>query len=141
MRFQSRKASCGPASLVNALELLGIKRTEDEMSVASEQTPKGTGAHGLMKALTAVGRQSEVIYTKDSKAAHYALHYSLCTGRPMILCVDEWDHYIVAAGVLGDRILCIDSADNEFTLSYEPKDLLLRWFKSGKGGGYYGIVV
>lgn len=141
MRYQSLKAGCGPTALANGLELLGIKRNEIELSTVAGTTPKGTDASGIVGAAKAAGRFPSTINTKDSDFALYALHYYLCNGRPVIICVDKWDHWVVAAGILGERILVIDSANNELVLVYPPEKLTERWEKPGKGGGYYGIVL
>ena len=145
MRYQSLKAGCGPTALANALELYGIKRTEDEVAKLCGTTSAGTDHTGIVSALQNVGKYHGVIETKNASGARDALHYAICYGRPVICCVDNWDHWVVAAGQLGERLLVLDSASTELCLVYPLTGVggfTDRWLKNAKrGGGYYGIIV
>ena len=66
---------------------------------------------------------------------------SIRLGHPVILCVDNWDHWVTAFGLLGPMTIHVaDSADSELVKHYEPGELLARWKGPGKKA-FYGIVV
>lgn len=140
-QYQTNRASCGPASLVNALAALGVSRTEEEMIRAAGQTVNGTSAKGLRKALADIGGMvnAPLRYTSSDVALLSLWHWISERGRPIILCVDDHEHWVVAVGYLGGRFVLIDSADNRLVLYYDPKELLERW--EGPTGGYYGLIV
>ncbi len=145
MRFQQNRSSCGPAALSNALEALGIHRTEDELIALSRQTPDGTSPRGIIKAIRSISDSTTplkglpVRWGKPEDAI-VGLWWNVSEhGRPTILCVDAFEHWVVCVGKLGKRFSVVDSADNRLLLHYEPDALLRRWV--GPAGGYYGIVV
>lgn len=145
MKFQSNRASCGPASLSNALACLGIHRTEDELITLCAQTPAGTSVRALCKAIKQISTTEiplfgeAVKWGKESDATIGLWHYASYRGRPVILCVDDFEHWVVAAGHLGERFVVIDSADNRLVLYYDAPGLVARW--EGPKGGYHGIIV
>ena len=65
-------------------------------------------------------------------------YYTAERGRPLILCVDNWEHWVACTGHLGTRFAVMDSADNRLAIYYTGQELAERWlFK----GGYHAIVV
>ncbi len=144
MRFQSNRSSCGPAALANALEALGIKRSEDELIPLTGQTPDGTDARGILKAIKAISTEAaplrgDSIKVGEGLAWVLAWFHIAHEGRPMILCVDEEDHWVAATGHLGDRLVVIDSGGNDLVFFYDKKGLLDRWKASD--GRYYAIIL
>lgn len=145
MRYQSNRSSCGPATLHNALNALGIHRTEDELIQLTGQNPTGTSAKGLIKALTSISTPEAPLHgeaVKFSTATQATIglwYYVSDMGRPVILCVDDFDHWIVCTGHLGRRFAVIDPADNRLVLYYGATELLTRW--EGPNGGWHAIVV
>lgn len=145
MRFQSNRSSCGPAALHNALSAIGITRTEDELIALTGQTPDGTSPRGLVKAIKAITSPEAPLLgtpfsTKDDEAAKVGLWWNVGNlGRPVILCVDQFEHWVVCVGYLGRRFQVVDSADNRLLISYSEGELLRRW--SAPNGGFYGIIV
>lgn len=144
-RFQSNRSSCGPAALHNALEALGISRSEDELITLCKQTPDGTAPKGIISAIRAISSAENPLRGVTVRYSHpddaiVGLWWNIQNhGRPTILCVDNHDHWVVCAGFLGNRFVVIDSADNRLILHLTPAQLLPRWV--GPGGGFYGIVV
>ncbi len=146
VKFQSRKSSCGPAALRNALEALGIERSEDELAALCKQTATGgtTGA-SLRKAL---GNIEGVINARIDEArtdvAILRLLQALYDGRPVIVCVEEWGHWAVAVGVLGfgKRVVCVDSGDNDL-VRLRTTDEMADWWcgPDGVKRPYWGVVV
>lgn len=145
MRYQSNRASCGPASLHNALSALGLERSEDELIRLSGQTAAGTSPKGITKAIRAISTPElplfgNAVRWSNSDIATISLWYWTSErGRPVILCVDSFEHWAVAAGHLGPRFTIIDSAELGLVFHYEPARLLERW--EGPAGGFHAIIV
>lgn len=143
MRLQSRKSSCGPAALKNALESIGIERTEDELGLLSRQTTEGTSQPGLERAIQTIDKgdgtklTSNRIYEKRREVAGWALSSAIRAGRPVILCVDNFEHWVSAVGILGERFIIADSASNDVVEYMSLSETLDRW----DGPGYYGIEI
>jgi hypothetical protein len=142
VRFQSTQASCGPAALRNALLCVGVTRTESELETLTGCTAsEGTTPKGLQTALQAIGRQGGTISEGRGDVAILRLLEALRNGRPVILLVDHWDHWVVAFGLLGvSSIHLVDSADTELVQTLTPEELIPRWEGNGKRP-YYGIIV
>lgn len=139
MRLQALKAGCGPAAVTNALVAMGKKADQEEIARRAGTTGDGTGAAGLRRALRWAGHES-----REVRMAHHAeqiLFWELGKGNPVILCVDEWEHWVTAYAVSGSRIFVLDPADGNMVLSYTWEDLADRWAHEGKKYPYYGIVV
>jgi len=140
--FQSTRSSCGPASISNALESLGIKRTEAELASLCGQTADGTSPKGIIKCLKAIGNgvKAEVFRERRDEVAVLGLWHSISErGRPFILLVDEFDHWVACVGHIGPRFVVVDSADNALVLFLSAPDLLARWV--GPDGGYHAIAL
>jgi hypothetical protein len=145
MRLQRTKSSCGPAALANALECLGIRRTEDELAVLCKQTPEGTSPKNLLAAIKTIeGTRGSVIEEGKADVALLRLLQMLYEGRPVIVAVDRWTHWAVAGGVLGfgQRVNCIDSGDNDL-LKTRTLDEVIEWWSGPDGAKkpYYGVVL
>lgn len=150
MRFQSNQANCGPAALRNALQCHGVSRSEQELEkLTGCSAAEGTTPRGILKALTLVAKDHPevspgVINEGRENVALLQLLESLRNGHVVILLVDEWDHWVVAFGLLGSgsgiRIHLSDSADAELIQHHTPKSILARWKGQGRKP-YYGIVV
>lgn len=108
-----------------------MKRTEDELAVLCKQTPDGTTATNLVKAVTTLdGTRGAVIDEPRADVGLIRVLQALYEGRPVIVCVDRWQHWAVAGGVLGfgQRINCIDSGDNDL-LRTRTLDEFVEWWK------------
>lgn len=146
MRFQSNQASCGPASLRNALLARGISRSEDELAKLSGCTTDGTHARGMMRALLLVAKEHPgllpgVLAERRPDIAILKLLAAHRAGSAAILCVDKYQHWVCSFGTLGDSVIHVaDSADSEMVLHYSPGQLIERW--QGEGAKpYYGILL
>lgn len=138
MRLQSTKASCGPAALGNALEALGIKRSDDELKVLCKTTAEGTSAKNIIAAIRALGIEP-VSFKTSAALAPIVLSHHLTSGRAAIICVDADAHWVGCIGLLGRRFVVADSAMDALVVSYAEDELLARWVSPD--GRYYGIVV
>lgn len=150
MRLQSRKFSCGPGAVRNALEALGHVRTEEELKKLCGTTVEGTSAAGILRALKAVREACQLVgpsllKQRSPEIALLLLEKFLSTGRPVIVPVrtdEPWDHWIAVGGRLGDRLVCLDSADDEIVVFKTAADFLPWWEgPAGHATPYYGIVL
>lgn len=144
MRFQARKSSCGTAALSNALEAVGVQRTEDELATLCKQSVDGTTPANLRRAIEAVGGANREIQESRSDIGVLLVLQALYEGRPVIVCVDNWEHWACAVGVLGfgQRIVCVDSGDNDLIV-VRTLDLFMEWWAGPAGlkKRFYAIVV
>lgn len=111
------------------------------MSVLCKTSNKGTNERGIIEACTNLGvAAAELRLPKtETESAIARLHHSLCSGSPVISCVDNWNHWVVCAGFLGNSILCLDGASDDGILIYKETDFLKRWEHSRYG--YFGIAI
>lgn len=146
MRFQSTSASCGPAALRNALMARGVTRSEDELASLCGCTTEGTTAKGMMKALILVAKENPglmpaVLSESKGDVALLRLWAALRGGNVVILCVDSFEHWVAAFGLLGENTVHVaDSGSAELVHHYNPGQLLARWQGLGRKP-YYGIIV
>lgn len=138
MRFQSRKFSCGPTALHNALEAMGIHRSEDELAGLAGTTTDGTSEVGLKKAADAMGVLAGTISEKRFEVARLKLFEHVYRQGTAILCVDDYSHWVTVVGLSGHRFIVIDSADNNLVLFMDDDKLEDRWTGSGN---YYGVLL
>lgn len=143
MKYQSNRASCGPAALHNALAALGVSRSEDELIKLCGQNANGTSGAGIVKAIKALkleGMTGEPIKFRHENDAMIGLWWYLTErGRPVILCVDKFEHWVACTGYLGYRFAVMDSADNRLAIYYTGNALAARW--AGPKGQFHAIVV
>ena len=146
MRFQSTQASCGPAALRNALRARGVHRSEEELARLAGYRPEdGTTARGLLKALRLIAADNpdiQPVTFQESRAdiALLKLSHAHSRGLVVVPCVDEWSHWVVSFGTLGQIFHIADSADDEMVLHLDSEQLRARWKGFGKCP-YYGIAV
>lgn len=113
------------------------------MAVLCKQTPEGTTPENLVKAISTIeGTRGTVIREARADVGLMRVLQALYEGRPVIVCVDLYQHWAVAGGVLGfgQRINCIDSADNDL-LKTRTLDQFVDWWRGPDGAKFYGVVV
>lgn len=154
-RYQQHPATCGPASIRNALAVLGVDRSESEIIQLCRTTTNGTPSAAMLRALRSLREScnlvgpSEISEAKPDVALLRLLE-ALRSGRPVICCVrttDPWDHWALACGLLGSagdhlRINCEDSGDHEITRHRTPADFL-DWWRGPVNARrpFYGVVL
>ncbi len=129
--FQSYRADCGPTALQNALDALGHIRSHDELVSLCGTTADGTSPRQLRRAIGVLKESCDLqpgeIKDRYDDVALLRLAALLDHGRPAILLVDSWSHYVAAVGRLGDIFIICDSADLRQTLYLSAGDLIHRW--------------
>ena len=134
MKYQPDNYSCGIYSIINALEAFGDKKSPIEVKYLTDTNKNGTSEKGILTALKEFGyKPVEYKTTNPNNAWKWVLNNSI--NYPLILIVDEWEHWIVVAGRIKNRIIYLDSKEGCFI--YDKKSLLDKWSYKG----YYGIKI
>ena len=152
MRYQTTDYNCGPAALQNALKALRHHVTQDKLAELAGTTPDGTDDEGLKRAVVALGFGVDEISCVEPRVAFARLYGSLLVGRPVVLCVDRWSHWVTAIGVCGTRVLLAEPGRYPYSLRENGlqvlnKDRLCKRWRAahrvtGAGGPrYYGLAV
>lgn len=137
--MQDTAANCGPASLSNALQAVGVIRSQAECETLCRTSgTDGTSIKGLQSGIKAVGRYPVALNERRYDVARLRLRDALVWGQAAVLCVDQNEHWVAAVGLIGHRILIADPADNELVLSLAIDELKARW---GHGNRYYGVIL
>lgn len=139
---QQRPWSCGPAALATAARLLGVQVDEDQLRrVAGTDPEDGTDEHGLVRAARAVGIGVVEFADESADNAWNDLVGALLDDRPVILCVDEWEHWVTAVEVGPDGVTLADPEDGTL-LEVGRGDLLARWRgPPDEPRPFYGIIL
>ena len=156
MRLQIRENWCAAAAVQNALGLLGVRigqrRLVRLIGITVDDTEGEGGANecDILFALRELGCEHAVFETYDKHEARSWL-IKTCGVFPVILCVDDWDHWAVVAGGVGERLFLFDSDTIPWNTqalgqhSLLPKSILRRWRAARanrtEGGLYYAIVL
>ena len=135
MRYQSRYFTCGPATLYNVFQFYGKDVPEDE---CCEFSVKGTSMRQLIAGIEKHGFNYEVLKTRDSFKAYQWLDTSIRLGSPVILCVDNWEHWMACIGKCGDKWVVADTGDLELVVYPTIEELMERWKHDNR---YYAIAV
>lgn len=109
MRYQRRKYACGAAAVVNTLRAFGVRVSEARIRKLAGTDETGTSSVGLVTALRAFGLSVQEYSDNNAANSWRWLHGNLIHGRPVIVCVDNWQHWVTAIGSLSDRVVLFDS--------------------------------
>jgi ABC-type bacteriocin/lantibiotic exporter with double-glycine peptidase domain len=149
VELQERKFSCGPAACRAALYVLGHNVTEAALRKYAGTTPEGTDEKGIMRAINHYGHRTKEFQAESLKHSWSWLKKALGQGKPVLLCVDQWDHWIAAVGRLGGKIIIFDPDSSQGRKKYSglkvynEHDLGKRWkFTETTGSSsYYAISI
>lgn len=154
MQFQSKPHWCGPASVYNALKLVKYRGPLNQRMlarIAESSEASGTDEHGIHEALIKLGVDWADFGLDTGSEAWRTLREQLRFGHPVILCLDNWQHWATAVGVLGNFVLVFDPGNWGYNMKRNglircsEKGLLRRWKAARKMAGdeppFYGISV
>jgi hypothetical protein len=101
---------CGPFALKHALVVLGILRDEREISrIAGTHWWAGTDEIQLGRAARKYDCDLLMVRRNDPERARKALVAYLRRGVPVLLCVDEWSHWLTAVKAESGKFILLDS--------------------------------
>ena len=148
MRSQQRSWSCGPAALVNICRALGRRVAEGRARVLAGTTKAGgTDELGLISAARSLGLTAAVHSSSDKAAAWAFIRSNVADGRPCLLCIDQWQHWVAAIGVVGDRVLIHDPANTKANVTesglhpLSRPDVIRRLRHQGEQNAFYVIAI
>jgi hypothetical protein len=128
---QPNDFSCGPFALKHALVALGRLASEDEISsVARPHWWSGTDELRLARAARAFDCDLTQLRRRDPERARRALIEFLRRPVPVILCVDDWGHWITVVRYEGARFVVVDSL-------LDPVLNVLSWPQLRRRWNYY----
>ncbi len=136
--FQSQpnNYSCGIMVTFNVLNALGITASYDDIKHLSGCTARmGTTRKGVLRALKGLGADGTPYRTTNPENAwKYVRRWA--SSSPLVLLVDNHQHYFAITGMMGDRVIVVDSGarikGNEFgAFPYTKSELLERWIHRG----------
>ena len=140
--FEKQKTStmwaCGAYSFGHLLNLFGIINYVDKnikacKTIAHPFTLRfwngGTNEENIIKALKKLKFKSGFIYEFGSNKAKDRLNKLLKNNKPVILSVDKYGHWMVAAGIHNEKYVIIDSGSRESNtiVLYNWSKLKARW--------------
>jgi ABC-type bacteriocin/lantibiotic exporter with double-glycine peptidase domain len=142
MKRQAKGYWCGVASIANALEVLGIKRSQREIARLCDVSPEaGTNETEMKRALLANGVQvDEWNGAGDSNLAWQWLQRHLRDYGPVILCVQNDEHWVTAIGLCDQvRVIIFDPSRNQGIEVHSPRTIETLWLNEDQVR--YGIGV
>lgn len=144
MKFQSDKHSCGVFAVLNACYCIGKHATEKFVRSFTETTELGTDEFGIMRALVALEVKHEIVDSSSYNESFCALEESLSESHSIILCVDNYNHWVVCAGKFGNKFILFDSLNTKKNMKKSGFVLMSRKqlskFWKSKEGKFYGII-
>ena len=113
MGFQTQpnEWQCGPFALKHALLTLGIVADEGVLTRVSGATEEGADERDLARAAARYGCAMTWQRVHTAEEARQRLLAHLRTPTPVLLCVDQWSHWVTAAAMEGDTVVLLDSRE------------------------------
>jgi ABC-type bacteriocin/lantibiotic exporter with double-glycine peptidase domain len=140
VRAQRKGYWCGIASIANALEVLGIRRTQREIAkLCDVSEDAGTDETEMKRALMANGVAVDEWHEDCPDQSELWVRHCTANGWPAILCVDSDEHWVTVIGLCGERYLLFDPARNTGIEVHDKVSLNARWVNDD--GVYYGLGV
>jgi hypothetical protein len=119
---------CGPFALKHALVLLGILADEgDVAAIAGSRWWSGTDEFQLAKAARRYNCDLTLIRRYDPELARRELVAFLNRGIPVLLCVQEWSHWVTAVKMEQGKFIILDSRKRSVVTILTWRDLKKEW--------------
>jgi hypothetical protein len=107
---QPNSWQCGPFALKHGLLGYGIFAHEDVLAEAAGSTPElGTDERQLANTARDYGCRLLVERYRTASFAQRALRRYLAVHTPVLLCLDQWDHWVTAVGADDTHVVVLDS--------------------------------
>lgn len=142
---------CGPTALQNALRAIGLFIRQEELVHLCSTDEEGTDEHGMLAAISRLPVSHVEISCFSCWEAISRLDEQLRRGRPVVICVDSFDHWVCVVGRLGSRYIVVDSTNEEWNTSeqgcwsVEAEELSKKWKASPNiaedEAPFYGISI
>ena len=100
---------CGPFALKHGLLLAGLRADEEEIARIAGTDRTGTDETELARAAGHFGCSLGSVRRRDAEAAKRDLTRLLADTTPVLLCIEQWDHWVVAAHEEEGTFVVLDS--------------------------------
>lgn len=111
VRYQAVPWSCGPASIVNGCRALGAKASERSVRAACGTTKDGTDDHQMIAGIREIGMTATAHSSKDMADAWAFIRSNAMEGRPSVICIDQWKHWVTVIGTIGGSVIIVDPSN------------------------------
>jgi hypothetical protein len=119
---------CGPFALKHALVMLGILADENEVAlIAGSRWWSGTDEFQLAKAARRFNCDLTLIRRYDPEVARRELVSYLQRGIPVLLCVEEWSHWVTAVKMEQGKFIIFDSKEKPVLTILNWRELKKEW--------------
>jgi hypothetical protein len=120
--------TCGPFALKHALVALGRLADEDDIAhVANPHWWSGTDEVGLARAAREFDCEMPSIRRLDADRARQTLVRYVRSHIPVLLCVDDWGHWVTVVRNEGTRFVVLDSLGEPVMNVVDWPALRKRW--------------
>lgn len=130
---------CGPFALKHALLTLGIVAEEEHLTRAAGASELGADERDLGRAAERYRCDLGLDRLRAAPEAHDALAAHLRARTPVLLCVDQWTHWVIAAGMERETVVLLDSRVESVFLTVEWTLLASRLAYRGEQGTLYDL--
>jgi hypothetical protein len=125
---QPNDFSCGPYALKHALTMLGITADPVRLAkLAKVHWWSGSDEVRLARAARAHDCSMPLVRRYDADEARRAMVKTLREGHPLLLCVDDWEHWITVVHHSKGRFVVLDSEQSPVVIVLDWKALRERW--------------
>lgn len=133
---QPDKYRCGPFAMKHALVMLGVFKHENEIAkIAGSNWWAGTTEIGLQLAARRFKCNMKYLQSSNPDDARRALNEELKKGRPCIMSVNGWEHWVTAVNYSRGFYVVIDSEYNSVITIKTTSQLLKMWkYKDAREG-------
>jgi ABC-type bacteriocin/lantibiotic exporter with double-glycine peptidase domain len=147
VRRQTRDDDCGPTAIANAFEFhhrrVGLRGLREAVGTLDNE---GSDEHDILRALLIYGCDVDEHKGDTARESWLWILDSLRAGRPVLLCVDRWEHWCTVIGVSAAQVVLYDPArETGGTFVLRFRDLRARWEAARRvrerGPRFYGIGV
>ncbi|MGA3243252.1 MAG: hypothetical protein ABSE41_01435 [Bacteroidota bacterium] len=119
---------CGPFALKHALVMLGILADENKISeIAGTRWWSGTDEFQLAKAAHKFNCDMKFTRRFDPEEARQELISYLRRGIPVLLCVNEWSHWVTAVKEEKGKFILLDSEKKSVLSILSWRELKKTW--------------
>ena len=141
MKYQRASHTCGTAAIANALKALGKRVSMVELARLAHTTPaEGTDFRPAMDAIRQCGFVPIPLEAITDLAIPW-LKNQIKRGRPAIICVDLWNHWVTVVGMLGENFVLFDPMPHKGTKILSVEELGQRWMNKEEGRICSGIAI
>ncbi len=145
---QNNRWQCGPFAIKHALAIVGRFVDEESITRAARTTKEGTDEKMLRRASERFDCRLIEVRKFEEEAAFRALKAALTTGRPCLICINQWGHWVTIVGfdARSERFVVIDSEKDPVVRIPAWSELKRRWVfneydRDGKLQQFYDLYV